>query len=93
MTSAEDFRRFCISPQFTHHVLKIEQALIVRVGQDRRVDIMVGTLARMATDINIITIAEGIGAPRQQRRLPLSAFRFYGGGVIISGGRGGSRGK
>ena len=40
--------------------LKIEQALIARVGQDRRVDIMVGALARMAADLNIITIAEGI---------------------------------
>ena len=40
--------------------LKIEQALIARVEQDRRVDIIVGALARMAADLNIITIAEGI---------------------------------
>ena len=40
--------------------LKIEQALIARVGQDRRINIMVGALARMAADLNIITIAEGI---------------------------------
>ncbi|MHB1566930.1 MAG: EAL domain-containing protein [Acidiferrobacter sp.] len=40
--------------------LKIEQALIARVGGDRRVDIMVEAMARMAADLNIITIAEGI---------------------------------
>ncbi|MDA8119594.1 MAG: EAL domain-containing protein, partial [Gammaproteobacteria bacterium] len=40
--------------------LKIEQALIARVGQDRRINTMVGALARMAADLDIITIAEGI---------------------------------
>ena len=40
--------------------LKIEQALIARVGQDRRVDIMVEAIARIAADLNITTIAEGI---------------------------------
>ena len=40
--------------------LKIERALIVRVGQDRRLDIMVEAIARMAADLNIVTIAEGI---------------------------------
>ena len=40
--------------------LKIEHALIARVGQDRRVDIMVEAIARMATDLHITTIAEGI---------------------------------
>ena len=40
--------------------LKIEQALIARVGRDSRVDMMVAAIARMATDLNVITIAEGI---------------------------------
>ena len=40
--------------------LKIEQALIGRVGQDPRIDIMVEAIARMAADLNIVTIAEGI---------------------------------
>jgi EAL domain-containing protein (putative c-di-GMP-specific phosphodiesterase class I) len=40
--------------------LKIEQALIARVRQDRRNDIMVEAIARMAADLNIITIAECI---------------------------------
>ena len=40
--------------------LKIEQALIARVGRDSRVDTMVAAIARMATDLSVITIAEGI---------------------------------
>ena len=40
--------------------LKIEQALIARVGRDSRVDTMVAAIARMATDLDVITIAEGI---------------------------------
>jgi len=40
--------------------LKIEHALISRVGHDRRVDTMVEAIARMANDLHIITIAEGI---------------------------------
>lgn len=40
--------------------LKIEQTLIARIGRDRRVDIMVAAMSRMAADLGIITIAEGI---------------------------------
>ncbi len=40
--------------------LKIEQTLIARVGQDRRMNTMASALARLAADLDIITIAEGI---------------------------------
>ena len=40
--------------------LKIEQALITRAGYDRRVDTMTRSIGRLAKDLGIVTIAEGI---------------------------------
>ncbi|MDA8120916.1 MAG: EAL domain-containing protein, partial [Gammaproteobacteria bacterium] len=68
--------------------LKIEQALIARVGQDRRINIMVGALARMAADLDIITIAEGIESAATAASV--AALASPGGRATISGGRGGS---
>ena len=42
------------------HFLKIEQSLIMRLGRDRRVTLMVEAVARMAADLDITVIAEGI---------------------------------
>ncbi|MHB1636328.1 EAL domain-containing protein [Acidiferrobacter thiooxydans] len=47
--------------------LKIEQALIARVGYDRRVDAMIRSIGRLAEDLGIVTIAEGIESTASAR--------------------------
>ena len=47
--------------------LKIEQALIARAGYDRRVDTMIRSIGRLAEDLGIVTIAEGIESAASAR--------------------------
>ena len=49
--------------------LKIEQALIRRLGRDRRVTVMVAAVTRMAADLGITVIAEGIESARVAREV------------------------
>ncbi|WP_298134152.1 EAL domain-containing protein [Acidiferrobacter sp.] len=40
--------------------LKVERALIARAGRDKRIDAMIRSIAQLAQDLDIVTIAEGI---------------------------------
>ena len=47
--------------------LKIERALVARAGQDARIDAMIQSIVRLAGDLGITTIAEGIESAASAR--------------------------